>query len=135
MSALWEGQLRHAKSDELTCNDWGYIRDESGTLIACVKYQLDEADLEAHRANKTDPAQARVDFIVAAVNEAIKKGCKLASDIPRAAHSISKSCDACASQEGRHYCLLHSRIMKNMDATRCDDWSRRDDNTKGQTTP
>ena len=34
------------------------------------------------------------------------------------------SCDYCASQEdGGHYCLLHSRQMKNMDMLRCSDWT------------
>ncbi len=37
-----------------------------------------------------------------------------------------KSCDTCASQEGRHYCLLHGIQVKNMDAVRCEDWSDRD---------
>ncbi len=31
-----------------------------------------------------------------------------------------ESCDECAHQEGRHYCLLHSISVKNMDAIRCD---------------
>ena len=136
MTALWEGQLHHAKASASSCNDWGYIRDEYDNLIMCVKYpEHDYIALDNHRRECTDPAQARVDFIVAAVNEAIKQGCKLASGIPRSTHSISESCDACASQEGRHYCQLHSRIMKNMDTSRCDDWSPRDDNTKGQPAP
>ncbi|MFA5378117.1 MAG: hypothetical protein WC455_20360 [Dehalococcoidia bacterium] len=34
------------------------------------------------------------------------------------------SCDWCDSQEeGQHYCLLHSRMMKNMDTHRCSDWT------------
>ncbi len=33
-----------------------------------------------------------------------------------------KSCDNCAAQEGRHYCLLHGVQVKNMDAVRCEDW-------------
>ena len=71
----WTGKLCHAKaSDEMRLNDWGWIRDESGMLIACVMYPRDESALAVHRINKTDPAQARVDFIVAAVNEAITKG-------------------------------------------------------------
>jgi hypothetical protein len=32
-----------------------------------------------------------------------------------------ESCDYCASMEP-HYCLLHSRQMKNMDTVRCCDW-------------
>lgn len=36
-----------------------------------------------------------------------------------------KSCDNCVAQEGRHYCLLHSKQIKNMDASRCDKWEAR----------
>ena len=42
----------------------------------------------------------------------------------------SDSCDFCASQEGRHYCLLHARPMKNMDTIRCADWTPKPE-TKG----
>ena len=31
------------------------------------------------------------------------------------------SCDTCRHQEGRHYCLLHSITLKNMDTIRCDE--------------
>ncbi len=37
-----------------------------------------------------------------------------------------KSCDTCASQEGRHYCLLFGVQVKNMDTTCCDVWTERD---------
>jgi len=37
----------------------------------------------------------------------------------------AKSCDFCFAQEGRHYCLLHDRVMKNMNIKRCDDWRTR----------
>lgn len=33
-----------------------------------------------------------------------------------------RTCDKCAAQEGRHYCMFHGRQVKNMDAVRCDDW-------------
>ncbi len=36
--------------------------------------------------------------------------------------TAQKSCDGCAAQEGRHYCLLHGVQIKNMDAVRCADW-------------
>ena len=49
---------------------------------------------------------------------------------PYPARSVGDSCDACDSQEDRHYCLLHSRQMKNMDTLRCDDWAPRDDANK-----
>ncbi|MBU0676608.1 MAG: hypothetical protein KJ626_00695 [Verrucomicrobia bacterium] len=34
-----------------------------------------------------------------------------------------KRCDTCESQEDRHYCLLHSLQIKNMDTLVCADWS------------
>lgn len=34
-----------------------------------------------------------------------------------------KSCDTCDYQEGHHYCLLHTRQVKNMDIVRCRDWA------------
>jgi len=37
--------------------------------------------------------------------------------------TLTKSCDTCESQEGRHYCLLHGVMVKNMDMKRCDFWS------------
>jgi hypothetical protein len=33
------------------------------------------------------------------------------------------SCDNCSSQQGRHYCLLHSTQMRDMNTVRCDDWT------------
>ena len=35
-------------------------------------------------------------------------------------------CDGCASQEGRHYCLLHSQPVENMDLMVCDDFTQRE---------
>lgn len=35
------------------------------------------------------------------------------------------SCDTCRYQEGRHYCLLHGKPMKNMDTITCDQWQDR----------
>jgi hypothetical protein len=51
-----------------------------------------------------------------------KRGCA----VPYPARGVGDSCDGCASQEGRHYCLLHSRQMKNMDTLRCDDFTPRE---------
>lgn len=31
------------------------------------------------------------------------------------------TCDGCKAQEGSHYCLLHSVLIKNMDIMTCDD--------------
>lgn len=36
---------------------------------------------------------------------------------------MEKTCDNCDSQEGHHYCLLHGKIMKNMDINCCPDWT------------
>lgn len=32
------------------------------------------------------------------------------------------TCDQCRHQEGRHYCLLHSITVKNMDTKKCQYW-------------
>jgi hypothetical protein len=37
-------------------------------------------------------------------------------------YDIEQVCDTCDSQEGRHYCLLHGKVMKNMDISKCNDW-------------
>jgi hypothetical protein len=42
-------------------------------------------------------------------------------------HEGEGSCDTCSSQEGRHYCLLHGMIVKNMDIVKCCDWKERRD--------
>lgn len=36
-----------------------------------------------------------------------------------------KSCDECEYQEWGHYCLLHSKMMKNMNIKRCKDWEEK----------
>ena len=33
------------------------------------------------------------------------------------------SCDTCDSQEDSHYCLLHTKQIKNMNLYCCDDWT------------
>lgn len=35
------------------------------------------------------------------------------------------SCDYCKFQEGRHYCILHSTHIKNMDMLKCVEWENR----------
>jgi len=35
------------------------------------------------------------------------------------------SCDNCNSQEDGHYCLLHTKQIKNMNKVRCMDWKCR----------
>lgn len=38
------------------------------------------------------------------------------------------SCDNCVAQEeGRHYCLLHGRVMRDMDTVTCEDWEWREE--------
>lgn len=39
--------------------------------------------------------------------------------------NANKVCDTCVSQEGRHYCLLHSRQMRDMNIATCPDWKQR----------
>ena len=43
------------------------------------------------------------------------------------AESRAESCDTCANQEDRHYCLLRSRQLKNMDTVRCRDWELKEE--------
>ena len=62
----WAGRLRHARE---LCDDWGYVRDESGALIIRVNLPThDETVLNEHRRNKTDQTQERVDAILEALN-------------------------------------------------------------------
>ena len=43
----------------------------------------------------------------------------------RMAEHWEMTCDDCSSQEGRHYCLLRSHQVSNMDLKRCDDFTER----------
>jgi hypothetical protein len=41
----------------------------------------------------------------------------------RRAEHWERTCDDCNNQEeGKHYCLLHSITVKNMDIMRCEDF-------------
>jgi len=40
--------------------------------------------------------------------------------------SYEESCDFCACQESRHYCALHTKVIRDMDTQRCKDWTDRD---------
>ena len=65
-SAPWQGKLHHASR---LCDDCGCIRDEADDCIIRVPLPTyDEAVLNEHRKNKTDPTQERVDYILAALN-------------------------------------------------------------------
>lgn len=68
MSAYpWTGKLWHDR-DEFA--DWGWIRDESGSLIIVVQlpFSPHSPEAEEHRKNRTDPTQPRVDAILSAIN-------------------------------------------------------------------
>lgn len=43
----------------------------------------------------------------------------------RLSYPDEDSCDECAHQEGRHYCLLHGKSALNMDIMICDDFEER----------
>ena len=50
------------------------------------------------------------------------------SDEPFECDNFLLSCDRCENQEtGGHYCLLLGRIMKNMDAMTCKNWTAEDE--------
>jgi hypothetical protein len=48
----------------------------------------------------------------------------------RRAEPNEPTCDDCVYQEGRHYCLLHTRTVKNMDIMRCGDFTYIEDDHK-----
>jgi hypothetical protein len=62
----WVGKLHHDR-DEFA--DWGWLRDEAGELIIIVKVPpMDDEEINKHRRAGTDPAQDRVDAVLAAIN-------------------------------------------------------------------
>ncbi len=61
----WVGMLHHSRE---LCDDWGFIRDESGKLIITVPVTVPHEEWAEHRRNNTDPTQATVDAILAALN-------------------------------------------------------------------
>ena len=46
----------------------------------------------------------------------------------RRADHLEGTCDDCWYQEGRHYCLLWSMSVKNMDIVRCEDFKEKEYN-------
>ena len=62
----WVGNLRHSRE---LCDDWGFIRDESGKLIITVPVTVPHEEWAAHRRNNTDPTQPIVDAILNALNK------------------------------------------------------------------
>lgn len=61
----WVGMLHHSRE---LCDDWGFIRDESGKLIITVPVTVPHEEWAEHRRNNTDPTQPIVDAILAALN-------------------------------------------------------------------
>ena len=63
----WKGKL-HQDTGEF--RDWGWIRDEAGALIfrAELPFSSHSPESAEHRKNGTDPTQARVDALLAALN-------------------------------------------------------------------
>lgn len=79
----WVGKLVHDRSGYA---DWGWIRDEAGDLIIIVKTPpMTEEDENRHRRAGTDPAQARVDAVLAAIN-----GQNAPADLPATVDSASR---------------------------------------------
>ncbi len=65
-TAPWQGALRHSRN---LGDDWGCIRDESGDCIIRVTLPTyDDAELQAHRRESTDPTQERVDYLLGVLN-------------------------------------------------------------------
>jgi hypothetical protein len=61
----WVGKLHHSRE---LCDDWGFIRDESGKLIITVPVTVPHEEWAEHRRNNTDPTQPTVDAILDALN-------------------------------------------------------------------
>lgn len=61
----WVGNLRHSRE---LCDDWGFIRDESGKLIITVSVTVPHEEWSEHRRNNSDPTQQTVDAILESLN-------------------------------------------------------------------
>ena len=61
----WVGLLHHSRE---LCDDWGFIRDETGKLIITVPVTVPHEEWAEHRRNNTDPTQRTVDAILDALN-------------------------------------------------------------------
>ena len=61
----WVGMLHHSRE---LCDDWGFIRDESGKLIITLPVTVPHEEWAEHRRNNTDPTQQTVDAILDALN-------------------------------------------------------------------
>ena len=57
--------LHHSRE---LCDDWGFIRDETGKLIITVPVMVPHEKWAEHRRDNTDPTQRTVDAILDALN-------------------------------------------------------------------
>lgn len=73
----WVGNLRHSRE---LCDDWGFIRDESGKLIITVPVTVPHEEWADHRRNNTDPTQPTVDAILDALNRPNDQALRARSD-------------------------------------------------------
>lgn len=81
--------LRHDR-DEFA--DWGWVRDQTGEIVYIAKTPCG-ADVDAHRRNKTDPAQTRVDALLQAF-EIVQRLAEWSAKYPRQqVHSFSAKVD------------------------------------------
>jgi len=53
----------------------------------------------------------------------VENKCVYCMGCGRRIRTVAESCDTCASQEGRHYCLLRTEQIKNMDLFICSEWT------------
>jgi hypothetical protein len=64
-------------------------------------------------------------LLIAFVGHRLAQG--IGDQFPGPPEDEERVCDFCSHQEdGRHYCLLHSKTVKNMDITTCADWEEVD---------
>lgn len=81
--------LRHDR-DEFA--DWGWVRDRTGAIVYIAQTPCG-ADADAHRRNKTDPTQTRVDALLQAF-EIVQRLAEWSAKYPRQqVHSFSVEVD------------------------------------------
>lgn len=81
--------LRH---DRDKFADWGWVRDQTGAIVYIAQTPCG-ADAAAHRRNKTDPSQARVDALLQAF-EIVQRLAEWSRKYPRQQiHSFSAKVD------------------------------------------
>lgn len=96
----WVGELYHDRTEG---SDWGWIRDETGSLICCVQLPKG-ADLDEHRRNGTDPTQARVDALLKGETvhgpDMVLVPRALLEKLIEQSHSVYKTLAVLASKDG-----------------------------------